>query len=80
MRSLYYGTGSAPANGAAPTGTQMCSASFIAAGVNYVVPFSVSAVITGLTLNTQIWIDMALVTLAAGTATASAVAISAFEM
>lgn len=67
---LYYGTGSAPANGAALTGTQKGQAAII----DYVPtaakrwPFGVTTVISGLTLNTAYWFDLALAALTGGTA------------
>jgi hypothetical protein len=61
---LSYGTGSAPANAAALTGTQVGTTqtftsptTIIAADVN--VPFSTQAVVTGLTVGTAYWIDLA---------------------
>lgn len=62
---ISYGTGTAPVNAAALTGTQVGTvqtstqavASTAAADVN--VPFSTSVVVTGLTLSTAYWIDLA---------------------
>jgi hypothetical protein len=61
---LSYGTGSAPANAAAITGTQVGSilkyenpATVVAADVH--VPFSMQAVITGLAQGTAYWFDIA---------------------
>ena len=61
---LSYGTGGAPANAAALAGTQVGTAqeytnpgTVTAADVS--VPFSVQAVITGLTIGTAYWIDLA---------------------
>lgn len=61
---LSYGTGSAPANAAALAGTQIGTTqsytsptTVIAADTN--VPFSTTAVVTGLTVGTAYWIDLA---------------------
>ena len=68
----YYGTGTAPAANAAITGscgTTTCAvagpnATFTAAAApagtgDLVVPFNISAVITGLTPGTAVWLDLA---------------------
>lgn len=61
---ISYGTGAAPTNAAALTGTQAGSvlvyvnASAVTAG-NVAVPFSLTAVVTGLTPATAYWIDLA---------------------
>lgn len=58
---LSYGTGSAPINGASLAGTQagakLISGQAAQAGVS--IPFSVNAVITGLTPSTAYWLDLA---------------------
>ena len=59
--SVRYGTGTAPAHGAAPTGT-ICStgsATGHSASANYRLPFSMVAIVTGLTPGTNYWIDVA---------------------
>jgi hypothetical protein len=68
--SLYYGTGSAPANGAALTGTQKGKPGQIDAvpTASKKWPFGISTIITGLTLNTAIWLDLALAAITGGTA------------
>lgn len=59
---LDYGTGTAPANQAALTGTQKGAAAqvdyFPTASKNF--PFGVDTVISRLTLNTAYWFDLAL--------------------
>ena len=64
LAQLSYGTGAAPANAAAVTGTQvgavleyMNPATVVAADVAS--PFSIQAVVTGLTLGTPYWLDLA---------------------
>lgn len=62
---ISYGTGSAPANAASLTGTQigaaqqftLATAATAAADVS--VPFSISYPVTGLTVSTAYWIDLA---------------------
>lgn len=78
---LSYGTGAAPANGAALAGTQVGTAvKYVAATVAAKVPFSVTAVVTGLTLSTAYWIDLAVAATTGGTASVNEVSISAFEV
>lgn len=58
--SIRTGTGSAPANGAAATGTLRGTAIVVSnPTASAPDPFSMQAVVTGLTVGTQIWIDMA---------------------
>jgi len=81
--SLRYGTGSAPANGAAETGSSgnadiTCgNASANADGK----PFSLNSVISGLTIGTAIWVDFsAALSTAGGTTTFSNISISIVEI
>jgi|SRR5579863_6400597 len=82
---LSYGTGTAPVNTATLTGTQVGSileytnpTTVTAADV--FVPFSVNAVVTGLTPNTAYWIDLAAVSVAvASTVGVTNVSISVIE-
>jgi hypothetical protein len=79
--AIRYGTGTVPANGAVLTGTQIggsASRGIIAA--NERMPFSLSAVITGLALGTQVWLDLNQTALLAGTAALSTVSIAAVEL
>jgi len=70
--SAAYGTGAAPANGAAATGTVVGnSVSGASAAANALLPFSIVAVITGLTVGTAIWLDMQLSAVTGGTASLS---------
>ncbi|MGD0216317.1 MAG: hypothetical protein ABSC45_02245 [Desulfobaccales bacterium] len=64
LYQISYGTGGAPSNAGTLTGTQIGviqeytnPAAITAADLH--VPFSVSVVVTGLTLNTAYWIDLA---------------------
>lgn len=80
---IRYGTGTAPANAAALTGTAVGNL------VRYVgltgsttleVPFSCNAVVTGLTIGTAIWIDIGLASITSGTASIKDVSISVIEL
>jgi hypothetical protein len=77
--TLRFGTGTAPANGGAPSGT-VTSSTFnaqvqVAAEV---MPFSAGAIITGLTPGTSVWFDLELVT-TSGTSALSGVSFRAKE-
>lgn len=78
---LYTGTGTAPANGVAITGTARGTqetASIEATGAEE--PFCVTAFVTSLTVGTVYWIDVAVASSAtSGTASISNVTISAIE-
>ena len=78
---IRYGTGTAPVNGAALTGTTAGSLQqFTLSLSGQKVPFSVSAVITGLTAGTAYWLDTGLAAITAGTATITQVSVSAFDI
>jgi hypothetical protein len=83
---LSYGTGAAPANAGAVTGTQVGAvqentnpAAVTAADVH--TPFSITAVITGLTLGTAYWLDLAAKSIATASSGALAnVSVTAVEL
>jgi hypothetical protein len=77
-----YGTGSAPANGAAVSGAQCgpTSIKFVAATTAEKVPFTISCIVTGLTLNSPYWLDVALSNITGGSAAINDVNISAHEL
>ncbi len=78
---IRTGTGAAPANGAALTGTQsngQQSMVFLTGVLK--VPFSITTIVTGLALATAVWIDLVLGTVTGGTATASQITVTAFEL
>ncbi len=79
---LYQGTGSAPANGAAITGSAVGGAQkFITAAAAQKVPFGVCALVTGLTLGTAYWFDVSLASSSgAQTSTIKDVSVTAFEI
>ncbi len=77
---LRTGTGAAPANGDAVTGTTAGGlVKYVAPTVACKVPFTVCAIVTGLTLGTAIWIDVSLGQTTGGTATIKDCSIAAFE-
>jgi hypothetical protein len=86
MYQISYGTGGAPSNAAAVTGTQVgavqkyTSAIAPTAAADVAVPFSHSVVVTGLTVGTAYWIDEAAESITTVSAMGlSAVSISAVE-
>ncbi len=57
---LSYGTGAAPANAAAVTGTQVGGVlSWVTLAAQLTLPFSMSAIVAGLTPRTAYWFDLA---------------------
>lgn len=77
---LRTGTGAAPANADAPAGTVAGGlVKYVAATVAEKAPFTVCAIVTGLALNTPIWIDVSLGAVTGGTATIKDVSVTAFE-
>lgn len=80
---LSYGTGAAPVNGAALTGTQVgpvvqYSASTLAAAAS--APYGVVWVITGLTKNTAYWFDTAFAAITGGTAALGQASMAAYDI
>jgi hypothetical protein len=79
---LRYGTGSAPANAAALTGTtagNMVTGTLMRAASD-LVPFAIASIVTGLTLGTAYWLDLAEVALAGGTGQLKNLTLIAFEL
>lgn len=77
---IRTGTGTAPSNGGALTGTQsgaQQSMTFLTGVLK--VPFSITTYVTGLTAGTAVWIDLVLAAVTAGTATMTQVMVTAFE-
>lgn len=78
---LRTGTGSAPANGDALTGTTAGSLQqYVAATIAERAPFSLTALVSGLTLSVATWIDVSLAAITGGTATISDVSLTAVEV
>lgn len=77
---LSYGTSTAPVNGAAVTGTQVGSQIAQLALTGYLSsPFSLTAVVSGLTVGTAYWLDLALKS-SSGNASVTQVSVSACEL
>lgn len=80
---LRYGTGTAPANAAALTGTaagSLVSALLERATASDPYPFSIQARINGLVIGTVYWLDISLAAISAGTAVAKSLTITAVEV
>ena len=78
---LRTGTGAAPANGDALTGTAAGGlVQYIAATVLEKAPFTVSAIISGLTLGVMTWMDLGVAAVTGGTATVTDLSVSAVEL
>ncbi len=80
--SIRYGTGAAPANGDAQTGTA-CGAlavKYVAATTAEKAPFSITCIATGLSAGTAYWIDLSLANITGGTAAVNDVTIAAHEL
>lgn len=78
---IRYGTGTAPTNGAALTGTAVGGlVNFLAAAAAQRVPIALQAVVTGLSIATAYWIDVGLAAVTGGTAAVKNVSISVVEI
>lgn len=78
---IRFGTGTAPSNGATATGTAAGAAiSYGQNATSQKFPFCCTAVITGLTLNTAVWLDVTVQAVTGGTCSITSVGISAFEI
>ena len=80
---IRTGTGTAPINGAALTGTTCGgSVNFFQNNSTIRTPFSLNAIINGLILNTSVWIDISLTSIGAGTVTSRVrnISISVIEL
>jgi len=82
---IRTGTGTAPANGAALTGTAQGSAVSMlnpsdSRGGTITVPFSLNAIVTGLAVGIAVWIDINLAAITGGTASIANVNISTNEL
>lgn len=79
--ALRYGTGTAPVNGAAVTGTLIGIAqtqtSLVGAAKS---GFCISGIVSGLTLATAYWFDLSLLAITGGTATVTGVSVSLVEV
>lgn len=77
---IRYGTGVAPANGAAASGTTLGAATKGTSGVaNDLLPFSLVGILTGLTPGTPIWVDLSCF-VNGGTGTLAGITFTAIEL
>jgi hypothetical protein len=79
---LAFGTGSAPGNGAAASGTVVGTQVGISGTttINTTIPFSLSGIATGLSVGTAAWLDLQFEAIAGGTFTIQNVTCSAYEV
>jgi len=78
---IRYGTGAAPVNGDALTGTAVGGNSRSNTAVaGELMGFSIQAIVSGLTLSTAYWIDVGLAAITGGTASMADVSISIVEL
>lgn len=78
---LKYGTGAAPSNGDAPSGTSLgsqVSLSLVPAA-NTTEPFTVQGIATGLSVGTAYWVDLDLAAITAGTASVADLSVTIME-
>lgn len=81
VMTVRTGTGTAPTNGAALTGTaQSPAVTSLGASTTNTFPFCIPTIVTGLTVGTAIWIDMSLANVTSGTASMSNITINAIEI
>jgi len=76
---IRYGTGAAPANGVALTGTALHAAATTSTATGDKVGFALASRVVGLTVGTAYWIDASLASAAGGAATIQNVSILALE-
>jgi hypothetical protein len=78
---LRYGTGSAPANADALTGTTVGGlVKYVSATTAEKAPFALQGIVTGLTLATAIWVDVGLAAVTGGTATIKDLSLTIMEI
>jgi hypothetical protein len=78
---LRYGTGAAPTNGAALTGTVAGGlVKFTLASAAQKAPAAAQAIVSGLTVGTAYWIDIGLAAITAGTASMNDISLTIFEL
>jgi hypothetical protein len=78
---IRFGTGAAPANGAASTGTAAGGAPIIgrAQAATVTVPFSCNGIASGLTIGTTYWVDLSIAAVTGGTGSVANLSISVEE-
>ncbi len=86
LAQIRYGTGTAPTNGAAATGTavgNIVRMKGAAGGGGLTVtsfPYTCNAIVTGLTVGTAYWVDLQFGAITGGTASTSNISISMYEL
>lgn len=76
-----YGTGTAPGNNSAATGTQIGGQQrFIGGAAAQLFPFNAGGLLTGLTPGTAYWLDLQVMVLTGGTVAVSVVGCTAYEL
>ena len=79
--ALRYGTGTPPANGAAPAGTPLGALDFLTGNtVNNATPFSLTGVVLNAAIGVALWFDLVQSTTAGGTTTLNSVSVTAVEL
>lgn len=77
---IYYGTGAPPAAGAAETGTALGSnVQTKSTTAAFPIPFTLTYIVTGLTLGTTYWVDLGVANTAGGTLTLQDLMVTAVE-
>lgn len=78
---IYFGTGTAPTNGSAITGTQLGNFNQITrfSANSTLIPISFQGVVSGLTIGTVYWVDIAFRAITGGTANINNLSVSIFE-
>ncbi len=81
LTNIQYGTGTAPSNGAASTGTTIGNtAGPIPSVSGALTNFAVYGIVTGLSAGTTYWLDLQLRSVSGGTSSLQAVTCAAFEI
>jgi len=81
ITALRTGTGTAPANGAAVTGTQQTAVTtHVSSGANTQTEFNHVSIVSGLTAGTAYWFDMQLASSAATSASITSITCQAAEL
>lgn len=78
---IAYGTGTAPTNGATATGTVAGPLiGYVSSTTNAIVPFALTAIVTGMSTGVAHWVDLQVAAVVAGTAAATDIGITLVEM
>lgn len=81
LAQIRFGTGTAPTNGAAATGTAVGAATHaISTAANEFNTIALTAIITGATVGTALWVDLGEAAVTSGTATLTNISVSIVEI